>query len=154
MIDRQDRKYHLSLAGEFYVAAELQRRGVSAAVTYGNAKRADVVAFSGSGDKVVKVEVKTTSEDKWVIGNKVPEPSEIPWVFVRIPAGNDHPIFFVLIQAEIHQILALAAHEYRRQYRERHGEEFKGPGVERLRYEQALSHLNAWEKILDQLQTA
>jgi len=37
-MSKQAQKYHLSLAGEFYVAAELQRRGISAAVTYGNAK--------------------------------------------------------------------------------------------------------------------
>ena len=42
----QQRKYNLSLAGDFFVAAELQRRGVMASVTYGNAKKADVVAFS------------------------------------------------------------------------------------------------------------
>jgi hypothetical protein len=113
------------------------------------------VAFSGSGDRVVKVEVKTTSsEDKWVIGNKVPEPSESPWVFVRIPAGSDHPLFFVLTQAEIHQILGPAAQEYRRRYRETHGEEFKGPGVEKLRHEQVRSHINSWEKIVDRLRTA
>ena len=47
-MSKQAQKYHLSLAGEFYVAAELQRRGISAAVTYGNAKNADVVAFSMS----------------------------------------------------------------------------------------------------------
>jgi hypothetical protein len=45
LMSKQAQKYHLSLAGEFFVAAELQRRGVAAAVTYDNAKNADVVAF-------------------------------------------------------------------------------------------------------------
>jgi hypothetical protein len=62
----QLQKYHLSLAGEFFVAAELQRRGISAAVTYGYAKSADVVAFSMSGEKAVVIEVKSTSQLKWV----------------------------------------------------------------------------------------
>jgi hypothetical protein len=151
----QDKKYHLSLAGEFYVAAELQRRGVSATVTYGNAKRADVVAFSNTDDeRVVKVEVKTTtSEDKWVIGNKVPERSLTPWVFVRIPEGDGHPDFFVLTQTEINQILTPVADEYRHQYLARHGEEFKGRGVETLRLQQIQSHRNAWCKIVNRLRT-
>jgi hypothetical protein len=35
-MSKQEQKYDLSLPGEFFVAAELQRRGISAAVTYGN----------------------------------------------------------------------------------------------------------------------
>jgi hypothetical protein len=60
MPTNQPEKYHLAMAGEYFVAAQLQRLGVSASVTYGNAKRADVVAFSESSDRVVEVEVKTT----------------------------------------------------------------------------------------------
>ena len=148
----QDQKYHLSLAGEFYVAAELQRRGISAAVTYGNAKRADVVAFSNADERVVKIEVKTTtSDDKWVIGNKIPEQSQTPWVFVRIPEGDGHPDFFVLTQAEINQILTPIAGEYRRRYLARHGKDFEGPGVETLRLQHVQSHRSAWRKIVDRL---
>lgn len=61
-MNKQAQKYHSSLAGEFFVAAELQRQGIAAAVTYGNAKNADVVAFSISGDKAVVIEVKSTSQ--------------------------------------------------------------------------------------------
>jgi hypothetical protein len=43
----QKRKYMLGLSGEFLVAGELLRREISAAVTYGNAKKADVIAVSG-----------------------------------------------------------------------------------------------------------
>jgi hypothetical protein len=55
---KQEQKYMLSLAGEFLVAGELLRRNMTAAVTYGNAKRADVVAVSGRS--AVPIEVKTT----------------------------------------------------------------------------------------------
>ena len=75
-MSRQAEKYHLSLAGEFYVAAELQRRGISAAVTYSNAKKADVVAFS-SGSYAVAIEVKSTPGPDWVVGGSVPQPSSL-----------------------------------------------------------------------------
>jgi hypothetical protein len=84
-MSKQAQKYHLSLAGEFFVAAELQRRGICAAVTYGNAKSADVVAFSLSGEKAVVIEVKSTSSPKWVVGGTIPSASEKPWVFVYLP---------------------------------------------------------------------
>lgn len=49
-MSKQAVKYHLAMAGEYFVAAQLHRLGVSAAVTFGNAKTADVVAFHGISD--------------------------------------------------------------------------------------------------------
>ena len=57
-------KYHLAMAGEYFVAAQLQRLGLMASITYGNAKRADVIVFSESSDRVVVVEVKTTRKKR------------------------------------------------------------------------------------------
>jgi hypothetical protein len=154
-MNRQTQKYHLSLAGEFYVAAELQRRGVSAAVTYGNAKSADVVAFSTSGEKAVVIEVKSTAQAKWVVGGKIPAPSSKPWVFVHVPEDPKlPPSFFVLLQEELHQILAPLGDEYRRKYKEKHGIEYGDrAGVENLTKKQAEPFHDAWSKILDQLLT-
>jgi len=42
----QARKHAIGMAGEFFVTAELLRRGLLASVSYGNAKKADVVALS------------------------------------------------------------------------------------------------------------
>ena len=44
--DTQDKKYKIGVSGEFLVAGELLRRDLQAAVTYGNAKRADVFVFN------------------------------------------------------------------------------------------------------------
>ena len=60
--NKQAAKYHLSLAGEYYVAAELQRRGIHASVTYGNAKQTDVVAFCEASTRAVVIEVKATGQ--------------------------------------------------------------------------------------------
>ena len=149
----QDQKYHLSMSGEFYVAAELQRRGLSAAVTYGNAKRADVVAFSVSGERVVVVEVKSTSQTSWVVGGTVPPASKKPWVFVYFPKElNEAPSFYVLLQSELHDILSPVAANYRRRYKEKHGEEYGNRrGVENLLRKQIEQHKNAWGKIANQL---
>jgi hypothetical protein len=101
---KQEQKYMLSLAGEFLVAGELLRRNMTAAVTYGNAKRADVLAVSGRS--AVPIEVKTTREPKWVIGSKVPEADNSIWVLVYLPQNDtEPPEFFVLRGDELHTIL-------------------------------------------------
>jgi len=55
-------------------------RDVNAAVTYGNAKKADVVAVEGGS--ACAIEVKTTQEARWVIGGTAPEPGNSIWVLV------------------------------------------------------------------------
>ena len=150
---KQTQKYHLSLAGEFFVAAELQRRGISAAVTYGNAKSADVVAFSMSGEKAVVIEVKSTSQAKWVVGGVLPPPSTKPWVFVHLPTELTEPsAYYVVLQSELHNILAPIENEYYRKFKEKHGEEYGDrPGVVNFPLKEAERFKNKWETILDQL---
>lgn len=154
-MSKQSQKYHLGLAGEFFVAAELQRRGISAAVTYGNAKSADVVAFSASGEKAVVIEVKSTCQSRWVVGGSVPVSSSKPWVFVHMPTDTAlSPAYYVALQSELHDLLAPIGVDYRRRFKEKHGVEYGDRrGVENLTQQQAAPFKNAWVKILEQLST-
>ena len=153
-ISRQSEKYHLSLAGEFYVAAELQRRGIAAAVTYGNAKKADVVAFS-SGSLAVAIEVKSTPSQSWVVGSCVPKPSSAPWVFVHVPANSlASPSFYVLSQQQLFDILNPVDVAYRRSYLAKHGEEYGDRrGVVNLSRDEAEPFKDRWATIVDLLKT-
>ena len=160
---KQQRKYNLSLAGEFFVAAELLHRNVMASVTYGNAKKADVVAFSPETSNAQVIEVKSTSAEKWVVGNKNPEPTEALWVLVNIPEDpGEERRYFILTAREIHSILKPGEVEYRRKYIERHGHEPTGRGVYSVRLDQVdgtkpvdESHMqsckNEWRKITDRI---
>ena len=155
-MSKQDQKLHLGMSGEYFVSAELQRRGVTASITYGNTKKADVIAFSLSKQKVLSIEVKTTSENKWVLGGYVP--SDAPdkrnnlWVFVRIPKNPESvPDYYVLTEQNLHDAIMPDLMKYQEDYRARHGKEFVGPGVVQLRLELAKEHKNRWDKILDQL---
>ncbi|MGD9583508.1 MAG: hypothetical protein AB7V26_07540 [Lysobacterales bacterium] len=82
-MSKQARKHTTGLAGEFLVAGELLRRGIMAAVTYGNAKKADVIAVNGA--KAASIEVKSTSQTKWVLGGQLPAESSNIWVLVHLP---------------------------------------------------------------------
>ena len=146
-MSEQSRKHTIGLAGEFLVAGEILRRGVMAAVTYGNAKKADVVAVCGS--VAVTIEVKSTSEPKWVLGGSVPEEVGNYWALVHLPADVSlSPEYYILSSAELRSLVLPAHREYLAAYRERHGKEFSGKGVVSVRRAQVLPFRNSWQKII------
>lgn len=153
----QAEKYHASMAGEFFVAAQLQRLQVAASVTYGNAKSADVVAFSHETGKAVVIEVKTSTKGRWPVGNRAPAPSDKPWVFVHLPTKSDEPPeFFVMMQTEIHNLLAPLENNYLERYKKTHGEEYGDkPGVAAMTRKLALQNncKDNWNAILNVLKT-
>lgn len=145
--DRHAKKHSLGLAGEFLVAGELLRRGITAAVTYGNAKKADVVAVHGT--KAVALEVKTTSQPKWVLGNALPAECGAIWVLVYLPTDMaDSPVYFVFTGTELRE-LVLPGHEaYNTRFRVKHGKDFEGKGVVSIsRNLMDLQHQGAWHKV-------
>jgi hypothetical protein len=151
----QAEKYHINIAGEFYVAAELQRRGVSAAVTYGNAKKADVIAFTSGGERAVVIEVKSTAQPKWIIGSYVPEEGKNPWVLVHVPSdATAPPSYYILTQSEIRAICVPISKAYTDKYKQKHGVDYGDkPGVVSLTKDQAKDHKDAWDKILKEIET-
>ena len=152
-MSKQKKKYNLAMCGEYYVAGELHRRGIPASITYGNAKKADVVATSESGEAATVIEVKTTSQSKWVVGQYVPQPSQKIWVFVYVPSDSSlPPAFYVLTQSEIVEILEPLDAEYRQRYKEKHGVEYGDkPGVCSLRRSQVEEYQGKWEKVVERV---
>jgi hypothetical protein len=149
----QPQKYSLAMAGEFFVAAQLQRLGVAASVTYGNAKRADVIAISKLSNQAVIVEVKTSSAGSWPIGNRVPAPSSQIWVFVHLPSNPaDAPEYFVIDQTSLHALLAPKEKAYLDRYQAKHGVPYGDkPGVAKATRKDLLGHKDNWKIILDRL---
>ena len=141
------------MAGEFFVAAELLRRGVKASVTYGNAKKADIVALASSGTSAVVLEVKTTSELKWIVGGNIPEPSAKLWVFVYLPQDNGSPRYFILNAKEINDILTPLQQQYLTKYRTKNGRdrESSARNIFSLEQTNARIHEGKWEKILSEV---
>jgi hypothetical protein len=148
---KQAERYRLAITGEFFVAAQLQRLGISATVTYGNAKRADIVAVNRETGRAVTIEVKSTNKNRWPVGNRVPLPSQQPWVFVHIPDNMaNSPEFFVILQNELHQILAPIEAEYWAKYKVKHGRAYgdNTPGVAAAKLNQLLPFKDNWAVIL------
>jgi hypothetical protein len=102
------------LAGEFFVLAELLKRGYQASFTLGNAKTVDIFASNPRTGKTVRIQVKTNSgiprkdnHAKWQIGRKLWDFSEesvtdLIYIFVVLsPRGKEHPIYYIAKAADV-----------------------------------------------------
>ena len=57
-------------AGEYFVAGELERRGLTAAVPMSNTKDFDILAINRSNNKQFAIQVKTTTKNNWLLSKK------------------------------------------------------------------------------------
>ena len=90
------------LAGEYFVAAELYKRGFSVAMTLGNAKAIDL--FAEKALRTVNVQVKAISLRKntgWPMRSKQAVFSNVMYVFVCLNAHDCPPTFFVATGREV-----------------------------------------------------
>lgn len=159
----QQQKYFLNIAGEFYVAAELNRRGIYASVTYGAAKNADVLVFDQESRQTAVIEVKTTASPnkKWVTGqHSINHDNKHPhtfWVLTLLPDIREmqgSPRFFVFTSQELVEKVSASHRLYSESYQKRHGVPFEdSKGVYSLSLEEAeaMDAEGKWAKIQEWL---
>src|SRR5687768_8407075 len=87
------------ISGEYFVAAELSRRGCVASLTLRNTKGIDVLASNADATKSVGIQVKTCqgSEPAWLLNVKAEAHSaeNLFYVFVCLP-DRGAPSFYVV----------------------------------------------------------
>jgi hypothetical protein len=146
-------KYHLSLAGEYRVCAELLKRGIFATVTFGNMKGCDVIAI-GPNQRAAKVEVKTSQSTRFVTGfyqkYKTTE-REHPnfWALYSVRSNGQDFIdrFFILTHDELADVQASRNHPGEvLEYAVR--AERVAKGVDNVLATHVEQHENAWGKIV------
>jgi hypothetical protein len=89
------------LAGEYFVAAELYKRGFSVAMTLGNAKAIDL--FAEKAQRTVNIQVKAIILLKnvgWPIWKKKVF-RKVLYVFVCLNPNNRPPAFFIATGQEV-----------------------------------------------------
>jgi len=89
------------LAGEYFVAAELSKRGWAVAMTIGNAKAIDL--FVERGRRTANIQVKSISQRKntgWPM-TKSRVWSNVIYVFVCLNDLGEPPTFFVATPSEV-----------------------------------------------------
>ena len=123
-------KNNTPLAGEYFVAAELYRRGFSIGMTIGNAKAIDLFANKGSRTLSIQVKaIKSKSSSGWPI-MKAEVIDDIFYIFVNLN-GKEKPDYFIATGQE--------AREKVKQYEKR--------GVIQLATLKNDTFYNCWEKL-------
>jgi len=88
------------IAGEYYAAAELSRRGLLAAITLRNSDSIDILASSIDGETQISVQVKTTqNKRKWPLSEKVEKEYSNKKIYIFINILNNkisRPEFFLI----------------------------------------------------------
>ena len=95
-------------AGEYYVVAELNRRGAYAVTFTGNMPEIDVMASDATRSRTVHIQVKTKRASNWHIspgeGDKIPRENTF-WVFVNLPNNGSPPHYWILSDCRIRAII-------------------------------------------------
>lgn len=88
------------VSGEYFVAAELSRRGYVASITLRNTKGIDIVATNSDASRSVGISVKTTRSRKkdWAVNEKAESyfSDTLFYVFVNLNALNELPSFHIV----------------------------------------------------------
>lgn len=88
------------IAGEYFVAGELSRRGFMASITLRNSESIDIHASSGDGKNLVAIQVKTNQSGKrsWALGVKSEtlQADNLFYVFVSLKAENERAEYFIV----------------------------------------------------------
>ena len=99
-------------AGEYFVAGELSRHGIVAALTMAGTDAFDILAVNNAGMQFA-IQVKTTKDKKatWLLGKKDEHPrsAHFYYVFVRLN-GEELPDCYIVPASEVAKSIA-ARHE-------------------------------------------
>ncbi len=90
----------VGVAGEYFVAAELSRRGYVASITLRNTKGVDILASNQEATRQVAIQVKTNRRDKpeWMLGAKAESyhADNLFYVFVNLKGDRLRPDFYIV----------------------------------------------------------
>ncbi len=96
------------VSGEYFVAAELSRRGYVASLTLRNTRGIDVLASNVDATQTVGIQVKTNQANRreWMLNRKAEadQAENLFYVFVRLN-GTGQPAFHIVPRAIVAQFV-------------------------------------------------
>ncbi len=88
------------VSGEYFVAAELSRRGYISSVTLKNTKGIDILVANESATRTRGIQVKTNQNNRraWVLNNKCEEfhADDLFYVFVNLVGVGQLPEYYIV----------------------------------------------------------
>jgi hypothetical protein len=90
----------VGVSGEYFVAAELSRRGYIASITLRNTRGIDILAANADASKSVGIQVKTNRGKKktWMLNEKAENAvsNTLFYVFVNLNGPDERPAYHVV----------------------------------------------------------
>ena len=97
------------LAGEYFVAGELSRRGFLASIMLRNTKGIDILATNSNATATVAIQVKTNQngQKSWILNRKCEEFAEpnFFYVLVNLNAKSGVPEFHIVPSLEVSKFI-------------------------------------------------
>jgi len=90
----------VGVSGEYFVAAELSRRGRIASMTLKNTRGVDILASNWEGTKQVGIQVKTSQHGRpeWILNEKAERycGDNLFYAFVCLKDSTERPDFYIV----------------------------------------------------------
>lgn len=141
---RSPNKILTGVAGEYFVAAELSRRGYVATLTLRNTRGIDILASNADATKSVGIQVKTNSGKKphWLLSQKAESDvaENLYYAFVNLNGSIDPPRFYIVPRA----VVAKFVREGHAAFRAKGGHDSP---MRVFSCEIGSKYLNAWESL-------
>lgn len=92
-----DNNISIGNAGEFFVAAELERRGLTASVLMRNTKDFDILAINRETNNQYAIQVKTTTKRDWILSKKSEDKVEDDFIYIFVKInGLEEPEYHIV----------------------------------------------------------
>lgn len=137
------------VAGEYFVAAELSRRGYLCSITLKNTKGIDILVSNENSSKLVGIQVKTNNSSRkaWLLSkfSEKLQDKNIIYVFVNLGDLNNIPTYYIA-----------GSHDVAKSIKKDHCKWLKAPGKKgqqhndcemRMFRDEKDKHKNAWHII-------
>lgn len=104
------------VSGEYFVAAELSRRGYMCSITLKNTKGIDVLVSNDNSNKLLGVQVKTNNSNRkaWVLNKKAEEISEdnFVYVFTNLKELGQLPDYYIVPSKIVAEYIKKEHHDW------------------------------------------
>ncbi len=138
------------IAGEYFVAGELSRRGYIASLTLRNTRGVDIVVSNEDATRSVGVQVKTSQKTAplWLLDKKVEKGADeeyaanLFFVFVNLPQSGQ-PKYYIVPLREVAEY-ARRRHETWLQTPGKHGVQHKDASMRKFEDREG-KYLNRWD---------
>lgn len=137
----------MGVSGEYFVAAELSRRGYVAAVTLRNTQGIDIVATNVDASRSVGIQVKANRgrNKHWMLNEKAEKSysDTLFYVFVNLRGSGQHPDYHV-VQSKVVAKYIKRSHKKWRATPGRRGLSHKDTSL-RIFTDKKNEYLNRWD---------